>query len=129
MKQTPEQKKRNNLLYAFEHILSGRSVSGRKTAVDRQLMKDGYIVFDRTRKHEYPDKPEAKDNCRWATRSEQSNNRRNNHCVEVNGVSMTLAEWSRHTGISYGTIQRRREHGWADEAAVSTPVARRRANG
>ena len=46
-------------------------------------------------------------NCRWASNSEQCNNKRNNHIVEYEGESHTVAEWARITGIPYPTIQSR----------------------
>lgn len=43
-------------------------------------------------------------NCRWATRLEQGANKRNNRIVEHGCLSMTVAEWSRHLGISKSTL-------------------------
>lgn len=40
-------------------------------------------------------------NCRWATKTEQSRNQRNNVVVEYNGQKKCLAEWSEITGISW----------------------------
>lgn len=44
------------------------------------------------------------DNCKWATRVEQANNKSNNVFLEYHGESRTIAEWSRHLGISYSKI-------------------------
>jgi hypothetical protein len=49
----------------------------------------------------------SKENCKWATREEQANNRRSNTFVEFNGKRMTLAQWSRELGISVGAVLRR----------------------
>jgi hypothetical protein len=38
-------------------------------------------------------------NVRWATRTEQNNNRRNNRSLTINGRKMTFAEWEREAGI------------------------------
>lgn len=38
-------------------------------------------------------------NCRWVTQQENSNNRRTNRVVEYKGVTKTVAEWVRYTGI------------------------------
>lgn len=52
------------------------------------------------------------DNCRWATRLEQGNNKGNNHVVEYNGESRTIAEWSRETGVKGSLIRWRLKQGW-----------------
>ena len=62
------------------------------------------------------------DNCRWATIIDQSNNKRNNRIITVDGVSHTLAEWSRISGISSCTILARIDkYGWSAERAVIEP--------
>ncbi len=58
-------------------------------------------------------------NCRWATPQEQGNNRRNNISLTVGGVTDTLANWSRKTGIGQKTIMYRIKHGWSDEQTLS----------
>ena len=40
-------------------------------------------------------------NVRWATRREQANNRRTNRRITLNGVTHTIAEWSRIKHIPY----------------------------
>lgn len=52
------------------------------------------------------------DNCRWATRLQQANNKSTNHVIEYNGESKTLAEWSRETGIGSSLIRWRLKQGW-----------------
>jgi hypothetical protein len=39
------------------------------------------------------------DNCRWATRKQQSNNMSSNHLVTWNGKTQSVADWGRETGI------------------------------
>lgn len=46
-------------------------------------------------------------NCRWATRKEQGNNRSTNKLIEYNGKSLTMKQWSELTGIHYETIKNR----------------------
>lgn len=46
-------------------------------------------------------------NCRWSTRLEQANNKRNNRFIEINGKTLTVAQWSDETGIPRSTISRR----------------------
>jgi hypothetical protein len=40
------------------------------------------------------------DNCRWATRNQQDRNRRDNHLVTYDGVTLTIAEWSERASPS-----------------------------
>lgn len=64
-------------------------------------------------------------NCRWATRQTQMNNTTRNRVVTVNGVSKTLAEWSRENKIKYHTIQDRLARGWNETDAVTKQVKRK----
>jgi hypothetical protein len=50
-------------------------------------------------------------NCRWATRKEQSNNKRNNRRLEFRGAVKTVAEWSEVTGIKRSIICSRLDRG------------------
>lgn len=50
-------------------------------------------------------------NCRWVTQKIQQNNRRNNHPIEFNGETHTMAEWAEITGIPYHTIKYRVKRG------------------
>jgi hypothetical protein len=63
------------------------------------------------------------ENCRWATRKEQANNRRNTIKIEFDGMSKTLSEWSEIVGIPYLTIWRRiYQRDWPIEKALTTPL-------
>ena len=61
-------------------------------------------------------------NCRWATKNEQAQNKRNNIVLELNGERHTISEWSRITGIKSGALQGRKYAGWSDEKTLTTPV-------
>lgn len=52
------------------------------------------------------------ENCRWATPEEQSNNRRGNRFITHEGRTLTVAQWSRETGIKHCTILQRLKKGW-----------------
>jgi hypothetical protein len=64
-------------------------------------------------------------NVRWATRTEQSRNRRTNRLVTVGARTMTIIEWSKETGLSNALICQRLGLGWPPEEAVSLqPLSR-----
>jgi hypothetical protein len=63
-------------------------------------------------------------NCRWATRKEQGNNRRSNHHISLNGVRLTVQEWSERLGIKAVTIHNRLRKGLSKELALSTYIGR-----
>ena len=47
------------------------------------------------------------DNCRWATRKEQANNRRNTVYVTIDGITKTLTEWAEFAGLNKSTLKNR----------------------
>ena len=57
-------------------------------------------------------------NCRWATRKEQSLNKRTNRWFTHNGETMCMADWSRKTGVSLPLLKYRIDHGWPLERAL-----------
>jgi hypothetical protein len=60
------------------------------------------------------------DNCRWATPTEQANNRRSNIWKEYKGEWKTIAQWARSLDIKYGTLYSRLNgYGWSIERALS----------
>lgn len=60
------------------------------------------------------------ENCRWATTKQQSRNKSNNRIITHNGVTMTLADWSEHTGVKYQIIIERLIAGWDFADAINT---------
>lgn len=69
------------------------------------------------------------DNCRWATRIDQANNKRNSVFLVFNGRRQTAIQWSRELGISRSTIDNRRRKGWPDEQVLATPIDNGRGKG
>ena len=59
-----------------------------------------------------------KRNCRWATKSQQSNNTRTVTRLKVNGITRTLHEWAEETRINPRTIQKRLNLGWSHTQAL-----------
>lgn len=48
------------------------------------------------------------ENCRWATDTQQANNRSNSKHIVVDGESLTIAEASRKLGVKYSTLYARK---------------------
>lgn len=65
----------------------------------------------------------CKVNCRWASKIEQANNRTDNKMIAYNGVTKTLAEWSRD--LAMPNLWSRLARGWSIEKAFTTPYKRR----
>jgi hypothetical protein len=63
------------------------------------------------------------DNCRWATRKEQADNRCTTRHITVNGETLNQAEWDRTLGNGLNIVGDRVRRGWREEDAVTTAVA------
>ena len=63
----------------------------------------------------------APNNCRWATRIEQANNKCNNRILTYNGESLTVAQWGEKLGVDPDSFRSRINRGWSVERAVETP--------
>lgn len=59
------------------------------------------------------------DNCCWATRIEQNNNKRTNRLVTSFGKTQTVAQWSREIGITASALRHRLNNGWTVERALN----------
>ncbi len=60
------------------------------------------------------------ENCTWITQAEQTNNRTSTRYLEYNGKRMSMADWSKETGIEEYNIFQRLKLGWSVEKALTT---------
>jgi hypothetical protein len=74
-----------------------------------------------------PDGNYCPENCRWATPFEQGQTKGNKAKVEINGVSRTVSQWARHSGLSVSTVFRRYYKGIRDERLIA-PIDKARSN-
>ena len=73
-------------------------------------------------------------NVRWVTWTTQANNRRTARVVTIDGVTKTVTEWSRETGVRPPLFYGRIANGWSERDAMTTPplptgIQRRRLQG
>lgn len=64
----------------------------------------------------------CKENCRWATRKEQTRNRGGKRATRLytfEGKTMCIADWAKEVGISPQSMQKRLNNGWPLEKAFS----------
>jgi hypothetical protein len=66
----------------------------------------------------------CKENCRWATRTTQCRNKRDNRLITYQGMSLTLPEWSEYIGLSSGTIRSRFYRGMTVEETLNPHLFR-----
>lgn len=84
----------------LEHI---KSFGEKNTSIDRINNNRGYY----------------KENCRWATYSEQNRNFRKNHLITYEGKTQCLQDWASETNIKFNTIIGRLQRGWSTERALT----------
>tara|TARA_R110001632_G_scaffold215733_2_gene343020 strand:- start:15220 stop:15804 length:585 start_codon:yes stop_codon:yes gene_type:complete len=73
------------------------------------------------------DKGYYKENCRWATRKEQGNNRRTNVQLSAYGVTQNITEWCKTLEIPEGRVRTRiRKYGWSHHDALFIPKGGKR---
>lgn len=62
------------------------------------------------------------ENCRWATKTEQGRNKRNNRLLAHDGRVMSISQWAEWTGIPRCTIKQRLKRGWSVTEALTGRV-------
>ena len=88
---------RNNPEHFIEWAYSNGYEDG--LTLDRKNNNKGY----------YPD------NCRWITTREQQSNTRRNHNITRKGITHSIAEWSKLTGVNHETLRYRVNHNNFDD--------------
>jgi hypothetical protein len=66
----------------------------------------------------------CKENCKWATKKEQCQNKSSNRFIEHNGIKDTLTNWEKRLGFKRGVLQYRLDNNWNIESAMTTPSGR-----
>lgn len=61
-------------------------------------------------------------NCRWATKKEQANNKRNNHFLTYNGKMKTVTQWAEELNIHENTLRNRMQSGLTEEEIFAKSV-------
>ena len=64
----------------------------------------------------------APENCRWATRKQQMNNRTITRFLTHCGVTRSLTEWAEIVGVTSNAIRLRLGYGWTIEEALTTSL-------
>lgn len=63
------------------------------------------------------------ENCKWATYSEQADNRSTGRYITFNGKTQSLNRWAKEMGINEGTLRSRLDDsGWSIEQALTAPT-------
>lgn len=95
-------------LNSFDNFLADMGARPADTTLDRREVNGDY----------------EPNNCRWATATEQSRNRRG-FLIEFNGERHCLAEWAEIVGIKADILSKRiSQRGWSVERAFTTPPKR-----
>ena len=65
----------------------------------------------------------SKENCRWATRKEQTNNTSRNVFMTINEKTHTIAGWAEQSGLPHGVIMKRFRRGTPQDR-IFDPISR-----
>lgn len=60
----------------------------------------------------------SRENCRWATMHEQSRNKSTNVFIELSGIRLCIADWSKRLILGHSTIQDRLNRGLTIKQAL-----------
>ncbi len=90
----------------FENYLEDTGLRPKGLTLDRRNNNKGY----------------SPSNCRWASRSVQSQNQRRAVYLKLGSKILSLQAWADVTGISYGTLKARQYLGYSDKDILTKPV-------
>lgn len=62
------------------------------------------------------------DNCRWITQREQVWNQRRTRFLTYQGITMSLGQWAKTTGMALSLVSSRFNRGWPPERIFDEPV-------
>jgi hypothetical protein len=65
-------------------------------------------------------------NCRWASATQQANNKRSNRTIEMDGVEKTLQQWCSEYGQAHSKVRYRLSRGMSLEDALKPGDFRKR---
>ena len=65
--------------------------------------------------------PYSPENCRWASKREQSNNTRNTVLITCNGKTQGISEWADELSIHVSTLRYRTRSGWPMDKIFQAP--------
>lgn len=89
----------------IENFITDMGIAPAKTTLDRIDNSRGY----------------CKENCRWATGSQQARNTRVNRYLEFNGKKQVLTQWAQDLGMTPSAILFRIKMGWSLEEVLTIP--------
>lgn len=69
--------------------------------------------------------PYSPENCKWATKDDQVNNRRTNKLLHYKGETLTITQWAKKLNIKPATLNGRLLKNWQIERALTEPVKKR----
>lgn len=115
-----------------------KDYGGRGISVCEEWRNNRATFFSWALKHGYQDNLQidridtngnyTPNNCRFVTCQENQNNKRNNHKLELDGVTHSVLEWASLTEIKMNTLWTRINRQWSVRDALTSPVGQKRPN-
>lgn len=91
---------------SFETFLKDMGNKPEGKSLDRINNEDGY----------------SKENCRWADKIQQMNNRSNNRMLTLNNTTQNLQTWAEQLNINHKVLRKRLKDGWSDEDILTNKI-------